>query len=419
MIKSLLKSKVWIFILVIVFIFVPAKLTSPAETDLRSVILAIGIDKLEDQYQVSYQILIPHYSSGFNETTSIVSAVGENLFEATQKITLHLGKISGFGHASTLIFGESMKDENIIQTLDFFLRSKRVNNNALVITTNHDAKTLLENLPKIDNSFTLTANSIIQTNKMSLFATELTMEEIMADYYKPCKSSIICSIDTFEDDNSGINSSSISNSQGSSSGAESSSSSSSSSSGGDTEQYPNVSNEGRSAIYKNGKQVAKWESDDLIGYNAFTSAYKGLITLKNVTDEKYTNADVVISLLSTVQNTTLSFSKSGTPRLTSHLKYMIKVNQIIQDGYNLDLLRGADTYVTTGIVKKFKEFMKTHTASFVNKTKELNADILNVYDKFYKFKTKEWNDYLDTLSDKSNYYQGVEFYLEIDVTGNL
>ena len=419
MIKKFMKSKIWVIIIILAIIFVPAELSSPTQTDLRSVILAIGVDKLEDMYEISNQILIPHYSLGFNETANVVSGKGRNLYEASQDISLHLGKISGYAHVSAIVFGDSMKDENIVDTLDFFLRSKRINNNALVMTTNHSAKNLLEQVTKIDNSFTLSVNNIIKYNESAVFASSITMERFLNNYLGN-QANIMPVIETTETDYEGINADS-SSSQGNSSGISGSSSSSSSGSGGGQTESPYtvVSNQGKSAIYNRGIQVKILEPEEIVGFNAFTSSNRAVFTLNNVTDSVFNNATVIVTILNANQSTKLDFSLNGKPRLTTNVNYVLKVNQVIQENFNYDILQGMDTYVTERVIEKFNEYYKTKVANAVNMMKQLNADCVNVADKFYKFKTKKWKEFLNTLADETNYMQEVEFFLNLQISGNI
>jgi len=48
-----------------------------------------------------------------------------------------------------------------------------------------------------------------------------------------------------------------------------------------------------------------------------------------------------------------------------------------------------------------------------------NVDMINAYETFYKYNTRKFKKYLNTLSDKQNYIQNMSLEVEVNVTEHL
>ena len=127
MTKKMLHSKIMIFIFIAFVLLFPATINMPDQTQTYSVVLGVGIDKKNDEYEISTQILTSKANQGFLESLQVHSAKGKNILDAVEELSLHLGRISGFGNTSVIVFCEEVAKEGIAEHLDFFLRSKRLN----------------------------------------------------------------------------------------------------------------------------------------------------------------------------------------------------------------------------------------------------------------------------------------------------
>ena len=117
-----------IFIIIVVLILFPFTINMPDQTQSYSVVLGVGIDKADEGYEISTQILTSKASQGFLETLQVHSAKGKNVLDCVEELSLHLGRISGFGNTSVIVFSEDVAKDGIAETLDFFLRSKKLTN---------------------------------------------------------------------------------------------------------------------------------------------------------------------------------------------------------------------------------------------------------------------------------------------------
>ncbi len=409
------KSKIMIFILILFIITIPATINMPDQTQQYSVVLGVGIDKQDDEYEVSTQILTSKASQGFLESLQVHSAKGKNILDAVERVSLHIGRISGFGNTSVIVISETVTDENIANLLDFFLRSKRLNGNPIIMVTQGKAKDILSDVAKIDESFNYSLNTLAQQNQNFAPGATCTLEQFLNDYYGKKSASMLGIINQTTDSSSGIE---IPTDSGSSSSSGANMASGDSSGGGEGGETKVLSNVGNAAIFANGKQIAVFDEKTIEGINILVGSSKNVYTIENVNDNIYHNATVVLSVRNKVRTDQVTF-KNGKPRICYNINYTLKVEQILQNGNDRIILDGSNDYLTDELVDRFKMEVSRKVANSLIKTKEVNADVYGAQMKFFRFKNKQWNEYLSKLENKDDAYKNIEFFLNIRVKGNL
>ena len=419
MIRKLTHSKIMIFLLIIFVWLFPATINMPDQTQQYSVVLGVGIDKKDDEYEVSTQVLTSKSNQGFLESLQVHSSVGKNIMDAIEKLSLHTGRIAGFGNTSVIVFSEKVAQEGIEQFLDFFLRSKRLNGNPVLMITKSKAKDILSDVAKIDESFNYSLNSLAHLNKEFASGTMCTLEDFLDDYYSNTKATFVAQINEETDDSKGIEipSQNSSTESGGASGGDGKSNSSQTTAGQNSKKV--LSNSGESSLFKNGKQIAVASQDIVEGFNILEKSVRNVYTIENVNDEIYHDAQVVVSVKNKVLTKRFTFSKAGVPRVYFNINYTLKVEQIVEKDNNIILLNGSLDYITPTLAKMFKEVVKSESAAALNFAKQHNADAYGFCQSFSRFKPKQWKNYIKKISDKESAFQNIEVFLNIKVKGNL
>ena len=328
MIRKLTHSKIMIFLIIIFVWLFPATINMPDQTQQYSVVLGVGIDKAGEQYEVSTQVLTSKSNQGFLEALQVHSSVGKNIMDAIEKLSLHTGRIAGFGNTSVIVFSEEVAQEGIEQFLDFFVRSKRLNGNPVLMITKNKAKDILSDVAKIDESFNYSLNSLAHLNKEFASGTMCTMEDFLDDYFSETKATFVAQVNEETDDSKGIEIPSQ-NSSTSSSGVDGGGyGGSQTTAGGDNKKV--LSNSGESSLFKDSKQIAVASEKIVEGYNILNKSVRNIYTIDNVNDEIYHNAQVVISVKNKILTKKYEFSKTGIPRVIFEIHYTLKVEQIIE-----------------------------------------------------------------------------------------
>lgn len=122
--------------------------------------VSVGIDKSEDGYLVTYQVINPKSISDKapDEAPIILyTESGEDLFMIKRKITEQSARKMYHSHLRTVIFGEDIAKEGIKDILDFFVRGHEYRTDFYFLiakgTTAHNILkviTPLENVPQIE-----------------------------------------------------------------------------------------------------------------------------------------------------------------------------------------------------------------------------------------------------------------------------
>ncbi len=406
-----------IFILIIFAIYFPLTINMTKQTDRRTVVVAVGIDKNEADYTVSMQMIVPGASTSFKENLQVYSASGDNILQTIENLSIHIGKITGLGNLSAIVFGKEMAKQGIVETLDFFVRSKRINDNPTIITTNAKAKTLLEKVALIDNNFAYSVNSLAKLNGTSSNTGFSSVESFLSDYYSGTIASAVAQINQVSDDTEGIST----KPQSSQSGDSSVPTVASAGEEGQNQQNENnvLSNNGDTSIFVGGKEVAVFDAQQMFGFGILTrKSQRAVFTLKNVSDNFLNNAEVVMSLKGKTLAREYAF-KNGVPQVKNHVKLIVKIEQIRQENKDLDQMEGTYDYLTDEVKRLLKLQIVNQISESINLSKQFNADILKVQDMFFKFKHDQWNKYLKTLPDKTDAYKNIEFFTDIQISGNL
>lgn len=406
-----------IFILIIFAIYFPLTINMTKQTDRRIVVIAVGIDKNEADYTVSMQMIVPGASTSFKENLQVYSASGDNILQTIENLSIHIGKITGLGNLSAIVFGKEMAKQGIVETLDFFVRSKRINDNSTIITTNAKAKTLLEKVALIDNNFAYSVNSLAKLNGTSSNTGFSSVESFLSDYYSGTIASAVAQINQVSDDTEGIST----KPQSSQSGDSSVPTVASAGEEGQDQQNENnvLSNNGDTSIFVGGKEVAVFDAQQMFGFGILTrESQRAVFTLKNVSDNFLNNAEVVMSLKGKTLAREYTF-KNGVPQVKNHVKLIVKIEQIRQENKDLDQMDGTYDYLTDEVKRLLKLQIVNQISESINLSKQYNADILKVQDMFFKFKHDQWNKYLKTLPDKADAYKNIEFFTDIQISGNL
>lgn len=136
------------------------------ELNSLSIVSATSIDRTNDEWVISFQVVIPQSiatqtgggSGGSQSPFTIFSTRGKTIREAMQNANLEAPRALFFAHNSILILNEQVvRDEGVRQILDFFLRPMESRETMSVLLTKGKASNLLEVLIPLEK---ITGNAI-------------------------------------------------------------------------------------------------------------------------------------------------------------------------------------------------------------------------------------------------------------------
>ncbi|TQR19916.1 Ger(x)C family spore germination protein [Psychrobacillus vulpis] len=162
--------------------------------------LALGIDKVEDEYQVTAQVVVPSEISSKTSTgrspVTLFQATGETVYEALRKITKISPRKIYPGHLRTLVLGEDLAEEGIAESLDFLSRDWEFRSDFFVVIAKDmtaaevlNVTTTIENIP---------ANKMFNTLKTSEASWAATnafiLDELIANLTSDGKEAVLTGI---------------------------------------------------------------------------------------------------------------------------------------------------------------------------------------------------------------------------------
>ncbi|WP_235616254.1 Ger(x)C family spore germination protein [Lysinibacillus parviboronicapiens] len=139
---------------------------SKKELNELAIVMAAGVDKVDDEYEVSVQVVAPGEISS-NKPSSGRSPVvtyhakGKSVFEAIRKLTTITPRKAYFAHLQVVVIGEDLATEGIDQTVDLLARDPEVRNDFdVIVSYQSSAKEVLNVLTPIEK---VPANKIINS----------------------------------------------------------------------------------------------------------------------------------------------------------------------------------------------------------------------------------------------------------------
>lgn len=119
--------------MIIILIFVTVLLSgcwSRKELNDLAIVTALAVDKAEEGYLVTAQIINPGEIAGKTQTTRVAVSTyrttGRSVFEAIRKLTTEAPRKLYLAHIRMVIFGEELAKEGITKVLDFLSRDHEI-----------------------------------------------------------------------------------------------------------------------------------------------------------------------------------------------------------------------------------------------------------------------------------------------------
>ena len=139
-----------IFFLAILFFSNDFGLTDVQKT---AIVVAVGIDREGEEFSVSAQIAVPQSSKQEKSTQSVqIVSRGKTVGEALEEINAKTGWYPKLIFCDLIVLGESAKDADVFDGLDFFLRNEYFSDDCQIAVYDGKATSLLNASALIDPS---------------------------------------------------------------------------------------------------------------------------------------------------------------------------------------------------------------------------------------------------------------------------
>lgn len=395
------KYKLFTWIIVLFFVIcMPNAFKMSSQIQTTCIVVGFGIDKHDDGFEVSAQVVIPQAGGEYSQTQEIISSTGKSLPESISTLELKTGKKLGLAHCHVLVISKELCSENIMPHIDYLLRSDLMDNNSVLLYTNKTAKELLKASSQINTSDLNNLQNITSFNTKQESSSRLSLIDFVNDYLSPTQLSIFSSIDPPNNKQQST--------QGGNNGNQSPNSTSSTST-----EAATLSNDGASVVFHNGKKILELKQHEVHCINWLNiKSQNGVIEIDDITDPALNlqNAKIFYK----IYKKTLNFYPkivNNCPVLDVEMNLDLSVDQII----NSD-----DSIVASGLniincqsCDKIEDMIENEICNALTLSKENKIDLFKAYNIFHKTLNGQWITYLNGLESKEDYINNLQINIKV------
>lgn len=383
-----------VFIIILLF-FTPLAVYSPGENRNRGVVTALGIDRVEDEYEISLLTFIPTANQSYQEKSSVISGKGRSVAEAIYNAQIAMGRSVGLSHAKTTVVNEKLLEEDVASSIDYLSRVASLPENTVFVCTNKTAKEMLENSQDLVNNLGLKLEQVIGYNANHLYVTDTSLEAFYKGYFSPTKSSLIGYLTIEDEENKSNENSEISNLQNSGSDQKQGNQAGSKGQSSGNNNASHIVNQGQAVLLKSGKKVAVLNVDQLNGINILNpKSVNQIITVDGIERNGQT-----ISLQYKIKNKkTLVSSKfeNGYPIYIAQLVLGVELVEVDGEKENLKV-NTEFSEITKEIAEKIEQQIKRQFVQSINILRDCKTDVIGIARQFFFHNRKEFIKFLNGL----------------------
>ena len=332
-----------------------------------AVILAAGIDKSGEGYELTAQISVPKGGEKAGGTASVeLSGKGETVADCLMMMYADSGWIPKFDFCSLVLLGEEAAREGAMPALNYFLHNEYMSDNCAVAVAEGSAGEMLKKTSAIDDTPSLAIHKLFSgAAEKTGAAVKNTLREFAVDTLGVSKSSFMPFIRSLprESEEGGAGSS------GGEGGAEGSDGS-----GGEGDA-PVLFRAEETALFREGKMTGLLSAEETLAFNLVRGKVKaGILTVKGEDGEP-------VSLSIKRGGGSAKLGNEDVPRA----KLSVRLKVLVSDRTEEDFMAGTETNVATDEdERRAEELISSHIASLWGKCQISGCDLLLLARELYR-----------------------------------
>lgn len=404
--KSLLKNPILIIFVIILVAFMPTKIFAPGENRERGVVTAIGIDKLEDEYEVSFLVFIPSVNQTFDDKESVITGKGKSVGEAVYEAQIAMGRKIGLYHTKTTVVNLALMEEDGVNALDYFGRLAGFPENTIFICTDKSAKDLLNSTQSLRENLGFKLEQLVGFNSSHIYNSDTSLESFYRGYYSPYKSSLVgflTTANTSDEDDFKVQVKPAEEESSSSSGGESG--------GKENNKKQSIINNGMSAVVKNGKVVKLLTLEQINALNLLKRKSVNQVVKLNDVEIEGEKVNAVYKILDKKININTKF-ENGIPVFEAQVFINLSLVEL-ENATNNFKVNTEFIPLSKDVEEKMDEKLKKEFAQVVEILKEERADVIGVNDSFMRYNRKDYLNYLSHNVSANDFIKDVVFKLKL------
>lgn len=402
--KTLSNKGTLIFFLVVLFLFLPTAFNKEAQTDVRAIMTAIGIDKKQNEYEVSCLMVIPTTGQDPNSGLQLVTAKGPSVSKAVNQLSQDLGKEIGFAHCDIIIMNDEAIEDNITKTLDYFIRGYNITKKAYVVNCPDGAKEMLKTTLKEKSLPTLLLANLVNREDNAVMGVGSDVDLIYRNYFEKSGVNYLNVFELLKDD-----------SESGESGGTGQESSGQDSGSSQSQQQKKITSNNKLVFLKNGVKSCEIDEDEGTLYSIYKGQIdRGYLYLEDVSEDEKSHAKVGVDLVKIKRKNKYIF-EDGRPTIKCHITLVVALHEISDEELDEEQVDNTRTHIGKGIKEAIREKFNVSANKIIEKSIENNTDIFEFYNKFYKHDNKKWKEYMASLENQEDYLKDCQIKLDITI----
>ncbi len=349
-----------------------------------AVILAAGIDKSGEGYELTAQISVPKGGEKAGGTASVeLSGKGETVADCLMMMYADSGWIPKFDFCSLVLLGERAAREGAMPALNYFLHNEYMSDNCAVAVAEGNAGEMLKKTSAIDDTPSLAIHKLFSgAAEKTGAAVKNTLREFAVGTLGVSKSSFMPFIRTLPHE-SGTGSSEGSGGKGGASGSGNSEGSggsggsgqSGSEGSGGEEDAPVLFRAEETALFREGKLTGLLSAEETLAFNLVRGKVKaGILTVEGEDGEP-------VSLSIKRGGGSAKLGNEDVPRA----KLSVRLKVLVSDRTEEDFMAGSETNVATDEdERRAEELISSYISSLWETCKGSGCDLFLLARELYR-----------------------------------
>ncbi len=398
---KLKSAKYTLLAIIALFVFFFSNDFGIIDIEKMAIITAVAIDGDESgQYEITAQIAVPEATDNNTENKKAhVSGKGATIGAALKDIGDISGWFPNLSFCNLIILGNAFSEGNIMRVLDYFSRTLRVQESAVVALAENTAKEVLTTSSPFDSISSFAIQKIILKNPG--FDNDIANNDIKTfstGYYSESRSSFLPIIKIVKEDLSG-------NGQSSSGGqnAQSGQSQPSESQGGEA-----LFDVKTTALFKDGVKVGEMPPRLTLAFNMLTQPFKGTTIEIDGVKKGLTQNDVLLTCFRCSPKIHLKADENEL-MVKIDLSLFCKISD--QSSVGEDDEYHKNNLLPPEVIEKAESDITQDILDLIELEKQTGCDFLNLKQKLYRYNYKQYSRY------KDNYLSTMKVSVSVNVSG--
>jgi len=411
--KKLLKNPMLIVLIIILLFFTPQAIYSPGESRRRGVVTAIGVDKIQSEYEVSLLTFIPNVNQSFKEVSSVISGKGDTLADALFNAQTAMGRRVGLSHAKTTVVSEELMKEDISSHIDYLSRVSSLPENTVLICTDKSAKELLEASSSLEKTVGLQLEQIVAYNDKNLYVADTSLESFYKGYYSDLKSSIMGFLTIVDGNSQNQQANTEPTEQTGSDQVDTSGSKGTGETGGDTssKEDKHIVNQGEAVLVKDGKFAQKLTIEQLNGINLLNKES----VRQNIAIEGVDQQGHLVNMTYKIKNKNINVNtrfENSYPIFDANVVLGMELIEV--NGNHVDLKVNTEfSHIDKEVKNKLDEKIKKQFTYAIKLLRENEADVIGLTEQFYRNNREEYKKFISEIGNAEKFINYVNFKINL------